>query len=567
MEVQQDGIGSEELSVPLRLHGLLLALAGRLDDSALSDARELTARSHLDEAAELAAGALIAGRIPVHAHEQRELAVVLEMSRSDPTLADQLLVDDVSSGYEHQFSGADEPGDGVAAAVDRTLQVLPGLRSVHAVWRNTPAGSVPGPLPQRVILVEIDGDAHPPAVAYRVDAALRRAGIRAAVEVDFAAVRWSGYHRSARASGNVVWLASTSPEPTQLGPSAGAQGRHVAPAAEPASSTEGVGASTPANSAIGAAPVHASGRLAWAESSQAPFGQAAPFDSVQASPASSAQASTEALRRTDVSTTAGAAEGTDSGSAVVSTAGQAGTDALSRHGQPASTETVLSAEATSEETTETVRPTEAGAADSGSAVASTAEQAGTDALFRHGEAQRGRAATSAPASHAATGQPVSAESGSNETTSGTPVSDESAADSPGSDEPAGGTAADDSSIDDDQDSRSARTADMTAEEVTQLRTALAEAEDAEADAPIAPSAPTETGEQTGASDEVVEVPDVDLNDPNLSDRDRRLLRELHAELAERERAEASKIRMSGTDTNRNDERPAHGPWFDGFSGA
>jgi hypothetical protein len=58
------GSAGDGLAVPLRLHNLLLALAGRTDDSALSEARELVARSHLDEAAELTAGTLIAGGSP-----------------------------------------------------------------------------------------------------------------------------------------------------------------------------------------------------------------------------------------------------------------------------------------------------------------------------------------------------------------------------------------------------------------------------------------------------------------------------------------------------------------------
>src|SRR5690606_117330 len=173
-----DGFG-----VPLRLYNVLLGLAGRLDDSALSEARELVARSHLDDAAELTVGSLNAGRIPVRPSEQRELAQLLEMTRSEPALADQLTVVDDIAAAEHRFSRENEPDAGIGEALDRVLRVLPDLRSVHAVWRNTPAGSVPGPLPQRVVLVDIGPEAHPPAVAFRVADALRKAGIAAVVEV------------------------------------------------------------------------------------------------------------------------------------------------------------------------------------------------------------------------------------------------------------------------------------------------------------------------------------------------------------------------------------------------
>lgn len=205
-----DGLPKDGFAVPLRLHNVLLALAGRLDDSALSEARELVARSHLDDAAELATGALIAGRIMVRPAEQRELALVLEMSRSDASLADQLTVGDSVPGYTHRFSRDNEPERGIVEALDRTLQVLPDLRSVHAVWRNTPAGSVPGPLPQRVVLIEIGPEAHPPAVAFRVDDALRRAGIRAVVEVTGPGAERTEYHEAGLAAATPVWLAGGS---------------------------------------------------------------------------------------------------------------------------------------------------------------------------------------------------------------------------------------------------------------------------------------------------------------------------------------------------------------------
>ncbi|MGH3520270.1 MAG: hypothetical protein ACRDQ7_23385 [Haloechinothrix sp.] len=195
----------DDLEVPLRLHNLVLALAGRMDDSALSGSRELIARSRLDEAAELIVGTLIAGRVPVRAAERRELAVVLELTRSDAALAEELTVAEDAVEVAHQFSGEDEPDLSVAEALERVLRVLPDVRSVHAVWRTTPAGGVPGPVPQRLVLVDVGDEGSPPATAYRVDAALRQAGVRAAVEVAGAGVEWSAYHRLAYASAVPVW--------------------------------------------------------------------------------------------------------------------------------------------------------------------------------------------------------------------------------------------------------------------------------------------------------------------------------------------------------------------------
>jgi hypothetical protein len=366
------GLGTDGFAVPLRLHNLLLALAGRLDDSALSEARELTARARLDEAAELTTGALIAGRLPVRESEQHELGLVLELSRSDATLADHLTVNDAEAdnGVLHHFTGDNQPERGIADALDRTLQVLPDLRSVHAVWRNTPAGSVPGPLPQRVVLVEIGPEGNPPAAAYRVDAALRRAGIRSVVEVSGPGADRTRYHDQALDSAVAVWLAGDSV--------------------------------------------------------------------VSSQPSRPAPAKASAVAQ----------------------------DKAGRH---------VAADAKDEEP-EPAEP----------------------------EPSKGPGHKFGPREE----EPLEA--------------------------------------------RVEATRDLSSVEVAQLRAALAE--DPEKGKAIA-SAVIGPGE-------VVEIPELDLNDPQLSERDRQLLRELHAELAERERAEASKVRTNGS--SGSDDSPR---WVDGFSGA
>ncbi|TNC22922.1 hypothetical protein [Amycolatopsis alkalitolerans] len=385
VEVHSDaaGLGTDGFAVPLRLHNLLLALAGRLDDSALSEARELTARARLDEAAELTTGALIAGKLPVRESEQHELGLVLELSRSDATLAEHLTVNDAEAdnGVLHHFTGDNQPERGIADALDRTLQVLPDVRSVHAVWRNTPAGSVPGPLPQRVVLVEIGPEGNPPAAAYRVDAALRRAGIRAVVEVSGPGAERARYHDQALDSAVAVWLAS------------------------------GVKGVTP--------------------------------------PSRPAPAKASAVAR----------------------------EKAGRH------------------------------------VAADANKA---------EEPKPQAVPEPPA----------------------------APEPPAVPEPAKGPGHKFGPREEPPEARAEATTDLSSAEVAQLRAALAE--DPEKGKAIA-SAVIGPGE-------VVEIPELDLNDPQLSERDRQLLRELHAELAERERAEASKVRSNGS----GEENPR---WVDGFSGA
>jgi len=384
-------MGTDGFAVPLRLHNLLLALAGRLDDSALSEARELTARARLDEAAELTTGALIAGRLPVRESEQHELGLVLELSRSDATLADHLTVNDAEAdnGILHHFTGDNHPEQGIADALDRTLQVLPDLRSVHAVWRNTPAGSVPGPLPQRVVLVEIGPEGNPPAAAYRVDAALRRAGIRAVVEVTGPGAEPQRYHEQALATATAVWLAGTSA--SSSGPK-----RAAKPAAVPSSS----------------------GRHVAADSA--------------------------------------------------------------KHEEPAPPPAPV-AEVSAPEPEPEPAPEPP-----------PAPKAGPGHMF-----------------------------------------------GPREESPA--------------ETRAENTMDLTSAEVAQLRAALAESPEkgkAIASATIGPG-------------EVIEIPELDLDDPQLSERDRQLLRELHAELAERERAEAAKVRMNGS-SGSGEDNPR---WVDGFSGA
>ncbi|WP_410655940.1 hypothetical protein [Amycolatopsis sp. lyj-112] len=373
-----EGPPMDGFSVPLRLHNLLLALAGRIDDSALTEARELIARAHIDEAVELTTGTLIAGKIPVSSAEQRELALVLEMSRSDATLANDLLVEEDESVLTHRFTGDNQPEFGLAEALDRTLQVLPDVRSVHAVWRNTPAGSVPGALPQRVVLVEIGPEGNPPAVAFRVDTALRRAGIRSVVEVAGPGVARSAYHQAASSAASPVWVTGSTH-------SSDFRSEPVIPKPAPA-------------------------------------------------PAPSSEAAKEQP---------------------------------SRHG---------------------LRP-----------VSNNPEPIAPVVPI----VQQAPAPPTPPSAPAAVSPAPSSEP---------PAPRKSRA-----------------------ETRAERTADLTPAEVAQLRQALRE--DPEKGREIATGKPS--------MHEVVELPALDLDDPSLSERDRALLRELHAELAERERAEAAKIRLNG----------------------
>ncbi|HEX5402794.1 MAG TPA: hypothetical protein VFX16_10910 [Pseudonocardiaceae bacterium] len=193
----------DRIALPIRVHDFLLTCAGRIDDDALTDARELLAMAELDRAVELVTASIVAGRIRLNADERDELLDLVDAVRSSPALVDRVVVDDSAPLPRHRFTtGAmDDPSPetGVLEAAGRVIEVLPDIRSLSCVWRTTPAGSPAGPIPQRLVLVETGPEGFAPSTAYRVEQSLRRAGIRAAVEVVQAGVELSDYHGDALA--------------------------------------------------------------------------------------------------------------------------------------------------------------------------------------------------------------------------------------------------------------------------------------------------------------------------------------------------------------------------------
>jgi hypothetical protein len=212
---------SERVALPIQVHEFLLTCAGRIDDDALTDTRELLAVAELDRAVELLAGSLVAGRIPITANERDVLAGLIGAVRSATSLLDRIVVDDSARLPRHRFTvGAESdpnPEEGISEAVGHVVEVLPDIRSVSCVWRTTPAGATSGPVPQRMVLVETGPDGFAPSTAYRVEQALRRAGISATVEVVAAGGELTDYHRGALTAARRVALrqASPSPRPTE----------------------------------------------------------------------------------------------------------------------------------------------------------------------------------------------------------------------------------------------------------------------------------------------------------------------------------------------------------------
>jgi hypothetical protein len=187
--------------LPIRIHDLLLGLAGRLDDDALADARQMLASAELDRSLEFVAGCLVAGRVVLSKTQHHDLESLFADTYLDPSVIDRVLVREPVPTARHRFAvGAvegREPDRGVAEAVRPVLDVLPDIRSVWCVWRLSPAGPVSGPVPHRVVLVGVGPGGFAPATAYRVEYALRRAGIRASVEVMVDGNQPTDYHQEA----------------------------------------------------------------------------------------------------------------------------------------------------------------------------------------------------------------------------------------------------------------------------------------------------------------------------------------------------------------------------------
>ena len=215
-------------------HEVLLSLAGRIDDDALSSVRELVAVEDDAAAAELLGGCLLAAGAGVTAREHAVLGRWFAASRVDPELVDVLPRDpEADRREEHRFTpdppaSARAPGSSRDAgeAVARAAARLPGVQRVRQCWRTTPAGSAPGPVPHRVVLVETHSADDCEHVAHHVAHAARELGA-VSVEVFAAGAELPAYHRAAvrvaRPLGAAAPSASSSvSETAPLGPPVGA---------------------------------------------------------------------------------------------------------------------------------------------------------------------------------------------------------------------------------------------------------------------------------------------------------------------------------------------------------
>ncbi len=218
-----------------RLHDVLLGLAGRLDDDALTSVREMVAAEADAEAAELLGGCLLAGGIGLTGGERAVLRPWFTAARVDPELLGLLPADSgaLDSSVHRFVTNAAGRAPGIPLA--RAARRLTGVVAVRESWRVTPAGTAPGPVPHRVVLVETAGPDDCDHVVHHL-AHAARALDDTSVEVFAVGAGLPAYHRDALAVARPLVAddaAAPAPAaPVRLSPSVPA--RTVPPAPTPA---------------------------------------------------------------------------------------------------------------------------------------------------------------------------------------------------------------------------------------------------------------------------------------------------------------------------------------------
>ncbi|ASO17905.1 hypothetical protein FHR81_005393 [Actinoalloteichus hoggarensis] len=228
--LNREGLGGQALDVSSRIHDLLLAMAGRIDDDALVRARELLALGEFDRATDFLTGCLVAGAVPVTISERDELSALLVEVRSPPALAARLNLMEQLPTIAHRFTAESEPVAELTEVLSRLAGRLPALNWVRCVSRLTPAGPTPAGGTQRVVLAEVGRSGFPHALAFLLSQELSDLGVSAIVDTWREGSGLSDYHAQALSAAVEVPLPTPAVGP---GPSAAASPRSYA-AAEPA---------------------------------------------------------------------------------------------------------------------------------------------------------------------------------------------------------------------------------------------------------------------------------------------------------------------------------------------
>lgn len=232
--------GLEDADVAVETHGLLLSLAGLIDDELLGWCRELVAVGESEYALELVTASVQADRVrlPEQLH-----ADLLDTALRHRVLgrADTLPPADATPRMRHRFSTDPTehgfPERPFGPAPEEALRLVPArlLRDCQLwmTWRLTPAGGAPGPVPHPVVLVETSDALGAEALAYQVAEVLSRAGVFASVEVFSNTLQLGDYHREALAAARSLTPAEKRDDGGGYGEHFGVSGTGPLPATPP----------------------------------------------------------------------------------------------------------------------------------------------------------------------------------------------------------------------------------------------------------------------------------------------------------------------------------------------
>jgi hypothetical protein len=199
--------GLENADVAVETHGLLLSLAGLIDDELLGWCRELVAVGESEYALELVTASVQADRVRLPEQLHTDLldtalrhrvlgrADTLPPVDHSPRMRHKFSTDPTEHGFPEQPFGP-PPEEALGLVPSRLLRDC----QLWLTWRLTPAGGAPGPVPHPVVLVETADALGAEALAYQVAEVLSRAGVFASVEVFSSSLQLGDYHREALAA-------------------------------------------------------------------------------------------------------------------------------------------------------------------------------------------------------------------------------------------------------------------------------------------------------------------------------------------------------------------------------
>jgi len=210
----QSSSNEVELDPAREWHLLLLGLAGRLPDTAMTQGRRLLAADRPDELADHVVTAARDHHVPLFDLEIDILAEAMASREDAEELLAEIPVTETGTMLGCEFAAAPESRPKTGAPDRAAVRTVPGLTGVIGLWRTyrVPAGNPLLPWTVPIYVVESDERADLVAVTAELQDALQAAGLAdSQVEVYPTGYALPSYHRLARACGELLW--SRSPDP------------------------------------------------------------------------------------------------------------------------------------------------------------------------------------------------------------------------------------------------------------------------------------------------------------------------------------------------------------------